>query len=785
MSNTIILFDEKNGPDAPFSQRYFTVQGQTTIVGVGLQDDDEITFEILRFDHTVNLGDDCFCLPNHPQLPPLMGVQPLMCPACQDCESDRDDTQLVRLTARNPVVILDYPAGPLLRARYTGTGLGSAMVWLWQDGLKKLGSLEDYATKDLTPELRGCPPKCCEVTEWRPTGDHMCDADLDAYMREEISNCCTYRWVVEAPILWVDTGDERCYDMTLEDDGGTAVVQFTKQVKQTNQCHAVRWIDLDGQVFKADFTGNVACGPEDSDTYTVRAEFRDSCGNTEWFELDNAQLLQLTGMEANWTDTGQTKCTGFSQTQDAATFTRIKEQVNLCGRSRWINHLTDSADTPPVAEPAQPTGEIECVNPSPDCEWPDSYLVRVQFKDACGNVISFQYDFADASQYATGQAWCETGNVACDNFREEGGELVYDVYDEQVNQCGNTRRVQRDTPVAMRSTGIFKTDPANPAALLEKFVSICGDVRWATSEDEQEWVPTGEERCVEGIVQLKEQTQGGHVRWFETERQCVSPEYIPTYNLPCGGLAFRPTDPIDPEATVLLGGCEAGDDPIAYLYPEPREGATTPVEGCGCDADLIGYAADGGTVSPDCHTPERIDIRKLPRTVVQVVTEGCSVPKAVWSDGTVTNIDLGCETEPGPGPAPDDTDWCQLLASREGIETYEYDEGEIAYGLQLMHSYDQNHWETMFIGPESMTWEVTLWMIPASESPIGEPEFFVRTSVENGSSVVESCEGSVIIIYEGKPLPLVGGKTLDGQDIDLAKIDCVYAGLRAYYAGPN
>ncbi|KMQ97342.1 glycosyl hydrolase 108 [Lasius niger] len=97
----------------------------------------------------------------------------------------------------------------------------------------------------------------------------------------------------------------------------------------------------------------------------------------------------------------------------------------------------------------------------------------------------------------------------------------------------------------------------------EKEVNDCADFRW-TDIGPITWTDTGTTRCVNHVVQSQRVNQCGTSQWFDTDTSCG---YVPTLDLGCGALAYRPTDDRDPAATVELTNCEG--DVIGYIYPEP------------------------------------------------------------------------------------------------------------------------------------------------------------------------------------------------------------------------
>ena len=173
----------------------FELKQQMTVVAMGMQPDDYITFEIVLISDAAR-AKICGCRLLEAGTSSVYQLQPLMCPACSD-----GSPRFVRVTPQNPIVVLDAPQGALLRAMYHGTGVDLHTVTV---------TVGESDTIDLTSTLRGCPPVYCEdePETWTPTGLHRCTA---TYVEiEEISNCGNKRWVECGPTVWTDTGNRRC-----------------------------------------------------------------------------------------------------------------------------------------------------------------------------------------------------------------------------------------------------------------------------------------------------------------------------------------------------------------------------------------------------------------------------------------------------------------------------------------------------------------------------------------------------------------------------------------------
>jgi hypothetical protein len=352
----------------------FEVKNQVTVVAVGLQPDDYITFEVISVIAGVR-STVCGCRVNPATDSAIGGVTELQCPTCVS-----DTQQLVRLTNRNPVVIIDNPQNAMLRAIYHGDGIDMHTVTVWA---------VETDSQDLTDSMRGCPPVCCEDEEqtWEQTGEYRCtDAGYEA---QEVSNCQNLRWVVVSALTWVATGVTRCVDDSIEQ-------------QEVNQCGGLRWVAGD-DVGGWEATGATRCvdgnveqqesstcgirwtvvGPE---TWTQTGQYRcvgvdyqaqevNECGNLRWTtiavvawvatgatrctggnferqESNQCGALRWTVVEAvAWTETGMVQCIGgFDNNQE----------TNQCGDVRWTPTATPCGDSegalyvmPPAAVPAE------------------------------------------------------------------------------------------------------------------------------------------------------------------------------------------------------------------------------------------------------------------------------------------------------------------------------------------------------------------------------------------------------------------------------------------------
>lgn len=279
MANTTLYDGSSASPDS----RVFQLDGPVTVQAVGLAPDDVIYFEVIHLSKVSPSQLICGCYVYEIEKAQVDGIERLTCPTCES-----ENEQFVRLTPRNTSVILDLPQGAFLRAYYEGSGLGTSRVW--------------FATgadvKDLTPELRGCPPVCCEDRVWTATGERRCDPDADLVELQEVSNCGTLRWVTSGSVPWQDTGETRCTD-----------TQVQKQ--QISPCGDVRWID--GEALKWTDTPNTRC-----ESGQVQQEQTNQCGQTRW----------VSTTAVTWSDTGVTRCTDTHLQ---------KQQVNPCGELQWVD----------------------------------------------------------------------------------------------------------------------------------------------------------------------------------------------------------------------------------------------------------------------------------------------------------------------------------------------------------------------------------------------------------------------------------------------------------------
>lgn len=622
MSNkTTLLFDSMSEALGPYSLSAFSVQGQTTISAAGLDINDVITFELLIFQDSYAC--DPACLPK-PQSPDIKAVQKLMC----GCNPIEGQAQPVRLTAGNPVVVFDAPQGGILRAVYEGPGLGSSTVWAVNH------REEPFFTKDLTPGLRGCPEAgLCEETHWDATGNFRCGVDGFIY-DEYKSNCDTTKWEVRGEVTWTDTGKQRCSPME-EVDGK---IVYYMSYEQINDCNQPRWV-TDEEYTEASRTGNIrhAIGSETD----IEAEYRDRCGNLEWFPSEEVQ---------NWIPTGKVECGPMYQEDGVVKYMANREEHNQLGAYRWTMDeeptlAVDSGEYRCIAGDDDATERKwldECGNsqwfPGDDLQqWVDTgrtrcgemfvddnnlvvYEIEREYRNGCGkirweadgepvrakltdktrpvvgDITEIEEQYIDACENTSWfvrsevQEWMTSGRMSCGEMFEEDGKVKYFITRQMVNQFGQCRWVEDSTPTVAVNTGETRCVPGDDEAMEGKHLTVCGASSWFPSEEVQVWTANGTERCHEGIIQTQEVNQCDYLRWTDTEVECVDARYIASYVLPDGcGLAYRPSDNRDPAATVELG-CDGSVE--AYIYPTPRKGATTPVTTCnGCE-EALGFAVD-------------------------------------------------------------------------------------------------------------------------------------------------------------------------------------------------
>lgn len=557
MSDTFILFDASSASTGPYGLRPFAVQGQTTLVGVGLADDDVITFELMSFEGG-RFPSSCECYPIPGRDPELVGVQPLMCPTCES-----QSPQYVRMTARNPVVILDHPVGPLIRAKYEGSGIGSSRVWGYRDPRQGAPDSIDWRATDLTPDMRGCPPVCCEDEEqtWEPTGNIMCVGE--EVFQEERSNCGNLRWTLRGPVTWTPTGQERCVGHTSgegpqqdgvveqeerNDCGSTrwtearpqtwtptgqqrcgpmgqnidGEVVFFKEFENRNDCGDTRWTGIPNSIL-AKPTGNVQCPLSDADSYVLSREYRDDCGNLGWFDDREPPEAVL------WQDTGSTRCENHLVQ---------RQQVNLCGRTRWVD--TDEACG------YKATAMLVCGGMAFGPGDERDPAATVQLMDCEGNGLGLWVYSTAAPGHTVPIGDC--GGCTADGQEIEGYAVNASSEDMMLASC--------NTPPAATEVVI-----SSQARTLVAFYQT-------STDDVRVWS--------DGTVDTK------RVR-----------RYCPSYPLTGGGFAFIQGDSIDPAASVPFGD----RNETVFVYPTPRSGATWPVRNSG--GTVVGYAANQSECAVD------------------------------------------------------------------------------------------------------------------------------------------------------------------------------------------
>ena len=121
------------GKDTADVSQPITLKSQLTFAAFGLEDDDEVLFEVVIL--TEPLKASCQCPPGQVAMPSVAQSFPLTCCSGQ-----------VKLTATQPFIILDAPQGFLIRASWNV---------LPDDGQVVL--YEETNTPNLNGRLRGCP----------------------------------------------------------------------------------------------------------------------------------------------------------------------------------------------------------------------------------------------------------------------------------------------------------------------------------------------------------------------------------------------------------------------------------------------------------------------------------------------------------------------------------------------------------------------------------------------------------------------------------------------------
>jgi len=110
-----------------------TLKSQLTLVAFGLEDTDEVTFEVVLL--STPLQPSCQCPPGQVVMPSVAQAFPLTC-----C-----DGSVIKLTPARPFIVLDAPQGFLIRATWNVLPTAGQVVMV-----------EETGTPNLTDCLRGC-----------------------------------------------------------------------------------------------------------------------------------------------------------------------------------------------------------------------------------------------------------------------------------------------------------------------------------------------------------------------------------------------------------------------------------------------------------------------------------------------------------------------------------------------------------------------------------------------------------------------------------------------------
>lgn len=217
-----VLFDKASVEN--YSPAFY-LNNQVTIYATGLAEGDEIRFELIRLSSgTPAMHVGCFF--SEINAAEVDGIQQLNCTHCEV----HNVTKPVRVTAKNPFIVLDHPKESLLRAVYVpgdpaNESLGTMQVWATENRANVEG---------LTDAMRGCEPTCCEewpLEDWLPSEEWRCNLETDMEERKFYGHCHGYYdWREVRPIRWIATGVIECDERTHE-----------ILIQEVNRCGDLRW----------------------------------------------------------------------------------------------------------------------------------------------------------------------------------------------------------------------------------------------------------------------------------------------------------------------------------------------------------------------------------------------------------------------------------------------------------------------------------------------------------------------------------------------------------------
>lgn len=466
LRNTKILFDETSIHATDYSLVFFSFRHQATIQAFGLTPTDEITFEMVNL-RSGTPDKLCGCFIDEGDMPRIDGVEPLLCFACDTTQppppqaggapsgqdpNGRASTK-VRLTAANPIVILNAPQNVILRAHFSGPGLGIAKVW---------ATLETQTQGALLPGQDGCLPDCCvhDPDSWEPTGETRCNTATNMVEEQVEDNCGNLAWREAGEIVWTATGKSNCKDTG---PGDTYLYQY----EEANQCGTTRWVDEEREWR---VTGQERCEGGVANDYQILVEQETECccGPKRWVDKVQPEGTPL------WTPTGKIECSTIGAD---GTFTVNREQINYCGKPRWENDM--------AILNAVETGNTRCVGGTAD-----TYQIQVEVVDLCGKTAWLNRDLPPGQNY-----WEYNGVTQCGAIGDDG---KYQITKQEINYCGITRwkadaELADAQPTGMQICGPF--DPASPTypTKIEVQTECC--CRRYIDGPELPWLNTGHTEC--------------------------------------------------------------------------------------------------------------------------------------------------------------------------------------------------------------------------------------------------------------------------------------------------
>jgi len=529
--NTLVLFDSTSvGPEG---LSYFEIQKQVTVTALGMADGEYITFEMATISSPPRSEACGPCDMPEVVMPQATSWQPLMC--CGTCEGY---TGPVRLSSRNPVVILDAPTNTRIRAVYNGHDFSLALPF------SAVVSLRESNVSQVADGLRGCCPPKCECEDLAISAN----ATGETSVQVDITGCPT---VVTTRLFNGATE----YHVT-----GTSPIVFTGLTPNTT--------------YSVEVTGD-CCG--DSQAVQVKTNAPPVCppiGISVTSDTPDSLTVQITsggsatvtvGAEPEQYGPGPFVFSGLTQNTSYTV-----KAINDCGNKTTTTAKTLSCPAIAVEQVSNTTGSVTVLLVSGGPATVSLGAVSSTLDD--GGTKTFMGLSADTEYSVLVESAC-------------GTELLFETH---TAVCPDVAFSISNVSVSSFTVDVPLTDSVDLYVrtlgdqILDTAVSVSGSYTFSG-------LPAGATVYVEAVNEC-DKARILNVNLLNPDRPFCASYWLANDEIPFNGYAYTAGDYTDPAATVAYGDL--------FLYPTAGEGHTVKVTDV--NGATIGYAANKSDCAGCC-----------------------------------------------------------------------------------------------------------------------------------------------------------------------------------------